>query len=488
MKFLVDTNVILPVEPTTAKDVEKKTPEINEFLSIANRTGQSVFRHPASSVDLRRDRDEDRQAHRLVAFQKYPEITSPPKVPESWHELLGRPEKGSNDWVDHQLLAAVLGEAVDVLITEDRKLLKKSERLGLRERVATVDEALVTVRGLFDQVPPSPPAVQVLKSYNLNEHDPIFKSFREDYPDFDSWLIKCKQDHRDCWSIPGVQGRYAGIAVVKEEEVHTYGKEKVLKLCTFKISSDHSGRKLGELLLKAVFEFAVTNNYNRVYLTVFPKHTALIDMLLDFGFEHADEQTALGEGVFEKPMASGIVGDASSEPFEDHRRLGPFCVNLVAKPGFVVPIQPKYHDMLFPELAPTGELFPGHGAFGNAIRKAYLCRASTRQLQRGSPIWFYESQRAKSIRVLGVVESTQRSEDPDEVARFVGKRTVYKFSEIQSMCTSPVLAILFRQAIMLKRKVSLNDLLNNELLNGVPQSITSLSLEATLWLQHKMDQ
>ena len=130
------------------------------------------------------------------------------------------------------------------------------------------------------------------------------------------------------------------------------------------------------------------------------------------------------------------------------------------------------------------DLFPGATPFGNAIRKAYLCRTSCRGVLPGSPLFFYQSRDPRCVAVSGVAEETLVSCDPDEIARYVGKRTVYRFSEIQQMCQGrDVLAILFREVRVLRPGVKLDDLVSNGVVTAAPQSVWQLSKEGIEWLR-----
>ena len=145
--------------------------------------------------------------------------------------ILGPREFGTNDWVDHQLLAALEADAIDVLITEDRSLIRKAVQLGLRDRINTVAEALSFLQDLFDKVPSPPPSISPVRSYSLNEADPIFCSLYDDYPGFDDWLQKCKRKHRLAWIIEGYGPYYAGLCIVKHEFPNEYGLNgKVMKV------------------------------------------------------------------------------------------------------------------------------------------------------------------------------------------------------------------------------------------------------------------
>ena len=132
------------------------------------------------------------------------------------------------------------------------------------------------------------PHVIERKAYELNERDPIFASLREDYPPFDGWYkFCCKQVHRDCWVLE-IDSEIAGL-IIRKTETHSEAQTqhrvpKILKICTFKVRDEYLGEKFGELLLKQALWFAQHNNYDLVYLTVYPKHALLISLLKYYGF------------------------------------------------------------------------------------------------------------------------------------------------------------------------------------------------------------
>lgn len=53
--------------------------------------------------------------------------------------------------------------------------------------------------------------------------------------------------------------------------------KKWIKVGTFKVIPHNT--RLGERLIKRMFDFAVSKNYFNLYVTIFPKQKALIDIL-----------------------------------------------------------------------------------------------------------------------------------------------------------------------------------------------------------------
>ncbi len=459
-----------------------------DLLHALAEGNHQTYLHPASLEELRHDKNETRRKARELLISKYLVLPTSPAVSDRLKSAIGPVPEGSHDAVDQALLAAVDANAVDYLVTSDRGLISKSVRAGLRERVATPAEAIAAVRGLFRITPTPPPAVRWIPAYELNEADPIFNSLRTDYSDFDSWLIKCKRVHRQAWVISNPNESYAAITIVKAESSGEYNLSgNLLKICSFKISDHSRGYRFGELILKTLFNYAYVNDFDHFYVEIFPKYTDAIGLFEDFGFKALDTKTNKGELVLAKPMKFSRVDYGSHEPLEFNIRFGPRYIKLSGARAFIVPIIPEYHRLLFPELEEQQSLMPGQDPFGNSIRKAYLCHASIRSIRPGDALLFYRSEDERGITSIGVAEKTLVSSNANEIARFVGKRTVYSYAEIQGMTSETVLAILFRLARVLNDRLSLDSLMKHAILTAAPRSIVTVKEEGIAWLRERLE-
>jgi GNAT superfamily N-acetyltransferase len=490
MKFLIDTNIVIPLEPTSRLDLEVNTDLALTFHKLSSKAGQQLFIHPAISHDILRDKNEERKSLRSTLLQRYLTLDSPPPISILDASVISVPEVGTNDWVDHNLLAALQGDLVDYLVTEDVGIHKKAKRLGLESRVLFLGDAIVLVQDFFDESPPPPPTVEKKFVYELETTDPIFQSLRTDYEGFDSWLAKCKRKHREAYIVRAPSGSLAGIVILKKEESLPDGKKgKVLKICTFKVSESYGGNRLGELLLKPVFEYARKNRYEFAYFTAFPRQRRLVEFAYDFGFQDISNQDSPAEIALCKSLRFTEAEVANLTPLEFHIRFGPRITSFNGNRSFVVPIRPEYHKILFPEIGPLPqELFPSQQKpCGNSIRKAYLCHSSTKRIKEGDNLFFYRSVNASSLTCVGIVEGTLRSRNPSEIARFVAKRTVYSFAEIVEMCNhNEVLAIRFRTVCPIEPKITLQALRSNGIIKLQPQSITELKETGIKWLRQQI--
>lgn len=494
MRFLLDTNVVIALEPTAPDAVEPGTAGALDFAHLAAEGRHELTVHPAIEADYNRDPRQGRRELRRLLSGRYTTLDDPPPVSPGLIAFLGEPVAGSNDWVDNQLLAALEDDRVDVLVSEDQGIHRKARRLALSDRVLTVADAATALRALFDHAPIPPPHVELVRGHQLDKGDPIFDSFRADYDDFDTWLRKVRTEQREAWVIRNADGRYAAITIVQPKKAGKLDLPgKVLKICSFKVQPEAAGKKFGELLLKTIFDHCHANHYGGAYLTTYPKQEGLIALFEDFGFAANDAQTAGGEMLLRKSFVPSDPIQVS-DPLGFHVQFGPRAVHRDA-PFFVVPIQPRYHGLLFPETNPPQLLLDDPQPYGSAIRKAYLCHAKTRLLGVGATLLFYKSKSSghgsfelheQSVQCVGVVEKLVRSTEAARIAREVGRRTVYRYAEIEAMASAPVLAILFRHAMTLRRPIELKEIRANNVLGGVPQSIAQVRPEAAGWLSNRI--
>lgn len=494
--FLIDSNVAIKSDPLSHQ-VEDDYDLALRFQQLANEGGHRLLVHPSSLLDFARDPDRERAALRERSFGRYSMLAAPPPRSAGQIAVLGEPQPGSNDAVDQELLAAVLSDAVSFLITQDNGIHQKARRLGVDERVLRLPDAIALIEGLFSPLPEPPPSVERVRAHELNLADPIWDSLRQDYPGFDQWLTGVRRDQRDALVV-GDPARRSALCLLKNEPGGEYGVPgPLLKISTFKVSPDHSGNKYGELLLKAVFDQCAAERQAGVYLTVFPRHSELLGVFADFGFHALSTRTALGELVLHKRLVWDHDEWRDLSALDFHVAYGPPALKVEGTRPHLVPIEPRWHRLLFPDAEPAhleGEtLFSATEAvethpFGNAIRKAYLCHAATQRVQPGDPLLFYRSRDEQAVFVIGVCESTHRSRDVDEIAALVGRRTVYTYAEIRRQTEHrEVLVVLFRQARVLRGDpITLDDLRASDAARGWPQTIQQVRPEGLPWLQQRL--
>lgn len=492
LSMLIDTNVLIPLEPTRPADVSDATPATFELHRLAMSVGAALSVHPVQLRDLEKDGDSERRLLRLQLATKYPEVPSAPLPTAELLRDVGSPALGSNDWVDAHLLAALKCHAVSFLVTHDLRLLRKARRLSVEERVISADEACALLRSRTITIPAPGPSIRFDHCHNLDLHDEIFEGFRLDYPEFDVWFENnClaayagKSRPAIVATLPGKTG-LAGLAILKTDaETDLPGSPvKTIKICSLKVASDALGLKLGELILSAVFRFAWQNSFCRLFVEVFPQHKELICLLDLLGFEDAGFRTERDELMLVKRLAPDH-GEESTDRLAFHRKFGPYLISWENAQAFLVPIRPEFHARLFPELEAQQGLWEGQESCGNTLLKAYICTASTGQLSPGDVIAFYRSRDTKAITTLGVVEDTLRSTSWQEVREFAAKRTVFSEGDLRHMCSGPrgALAILFRHAPVVRKPLALVGPSPDPAKPRAVQSIARLTPKQLSWLK-----
>ncbi|GAA0986260.1 hypothetical protein GCM10009551_037590 [Nocardiopsis tropica] len=502
-RFLIDTNFFITLEPFNGS-IEPGQRTAAEVVRLCSKQGHRVFVHPASRDEIDNGKNPERVRQRHAELLKYEMLEDEPPVSKELKLLAGDSEVDSNNHRDLRILAAVHANAAHYLVTNDQGLHRRAGRAGLGDRVLTLADAASMLASLEPDRSKNPPRIDEVQAYALDIDQDIFDSLRSEYgEEFLPWLDKVRGDfdNRLCFVIRDpLDQSYAAIAIIKRREIdceYAYMNQLVSKICTFKVMDHQRGARLGELLLNAIMRHHVADNIASTYVEAYRTHQDLIDFLAQFGFDEAGSTARESEAILHKRYRPTASEARKMDPLEFHKRFG--VGSISPRSGwFVVPVQTKWHEQLFPEAAHNvqpGEqmhlgpelvpIFP----WGNAIRKAYICNSGTTQISPGDALLFYRSGGRKTVMAVGVVESTLRSEDADEVLGLTGGRTVYPAEDVRAMCQHPkgALVILFRLDRLLDPEIKLSDLVEHRCLKTHPQSVTRVGDEGTRWLQSRLN-
>ena len=146
---------------------------------------------------------------------------------------------------------------------------------------------------------------------------------------------------------------------------------------------------------------------------------------------------------------------------------------------FIVPIKEKYHEKLFLSNPEQSALFGHITISNNTIKKAYLSKARI-NVKEGDVLLFYETPK-KGISQIGIVESSNKNLNIENINKTVGKRSVYSQDELKSFAGEN-LVILFIHTKEFD-KISYETLKKEGIIKGAPQSIQSLEHEKYLKLK-----
>ena len=405
MRVLLDTNIIIYREAN--KPPRKEIGILFKWLDDLN---YQKCVHPLTIEEIRKHKDESVVAAFEVKIDNYRTLkTTAPDSPRI-QELRNKYDRNKNDAVDTYIINEVFCYRVDFLITEDRKLHRKSSELGISERVFTIDAFLEKVVAENPELADYK-VLSVKKEYfgNLNLEDTFFDSFRSDYKEFDRWFNK-KSDEIAyvCTSDSGEVLAFLYVKVEGRNECYSdiepplYPSTR-LKIGTFKVVAN--GYKLGERFLKIVFDNALRCAVDEVYVTLF-KHSLgqrrLIGLLYDWGFEkHGIKSTSNGKELV-------LVRDFRPKVNKHNPcKTYPYLDSGARK--FLVPIYPEYHTELFPDSILNTESpkdFIENKPNRNAISKVYISRSQERDLNIGDIIVFYRTRTPKRSGLYTAVTTT----------------------------------------------------------------------------------
>lgn len=491
--ILIDTNIIINLEDH--KEIDKRYADLSR---ICNQFGITLYSHEASLDDVERDKDPERKKVSISKLAKYPCIRRTPASKADKESKFG-PIKSENDDVDTDLLVSLDLNIADLLVTNDRALINRVSGTPLATRVLTLRDTVFQLQSVFGSVTVDFKHVQDRTCNQFDPTDRFFESLEADYQQFRTWFRNCMSKQRPCWVIMQQSG-IGGVIIYKPEyrsdandaqELDQLGVagEKILKLCLFKVDQNISGEKFGEQLLKKGMDHAHRNNFDSIYLTVFPKHQTLINLLGKFGFQKCGAKES--EDVYFK-RSKVLQLNPHPTGLEFHKTFWP-SIRIGNSSVYLVPVQPQFHDRLFPEAArryapPQMTLFEDAlpKTPGNAIRKAYVCNAPTLNLEPGSILLFYRSGDS-AITSVGVLEQYSAANDLVELQSLVGNRSVYTGQELASKVGGPAKAkaMNFYYAKDLKNPVPLSAL--RELQIAQPQSITRVDARKFLRLLSGFD-
>ena len=368
MKALLDTNIIIHRESATVV-----SQDIGLLYRWLDRGRYTKCVHSATINEIKKNTNVSTVNSFLVKMESYEVIEIPSPMQAVVVALSNEIDKTDNDRVDSLLLNEVCSGRVDILITEDKGIHAKAARLGLKDKVFSIDAFLEKV---FAENPELVPYkvlnVQKVKFGRIDLKDAFFDTLRADYDGFDKWFTR-KFDEEAYITINSNNGKLLSFLYVKVEgDDENYSDitpplppKRRLKVGTFKVVSN--GFRLGERFLKIIFDNALKNHVQEIYVTVYDcrdEQRRLISLLETWGFRRwglkGDEIVYVRDFL---PKFDEENIKATYPYFSRNRRC------------FIVPIYPAYHTELLPDSILNTESpadFVEDSPHRNCIGKVYV--------------------------------------------------------------------------------------------------------------------
>lgn len=405
-RVLFDTNIIIHRE--ASKVINK---DIGQLFYWVDKLKFEKCIHPISVEELEKYADKAVVNSFSVKLQSYTLLKTIAPFDGAILEISNKYDRNDNDRQDSKILNEVIKGRVDLLITEDKGIHSKARLTGAEEKVFSIESFLERVfaenPGFLNYKVPS-----VKKSYigNVNLADAFFDSFREDYLGFDNWFSKKSDELCYVCEADGEVGAFLFFKIEGIDEPYhditpSFAPKLRMKIGTLKVA--WTGLKLGERLLKIVFDHALLYRVQEIYVTIFnkrPEQQRLIDLLEVFGFHYYGVKVSQSgeELVYLRNFTKEI-------DLRNPLHYFPFASKLRSRIWFVA-IYPEYHTELFPDSILNNEKpieFIELQPYRNAIRKAYVCHAYERSMRSGDLLVFYRTGGTHKgvVTTIGMVES-----------------------------------------------------------------------------------
>ncbi|HIE6453057.1 TPA: N-acetyltransferase [Serratia marcescens] len=280
-----------------------------------------------------------------------------------------------------------------------------------------------------------------LKYLSFNQvdfDDSFFDSLKEDYSHgFLEWLSKKSQSASDyAYVLYDDEGNIDGFMYLKIEDgnVDDVTPEiignKHLKVGTFKFTP--KGTLRGQRFLKKIFDHALKEKANDIYVTVFDKHSYLIRLFQKYGFvRHGIKESPNGtENVLVREMSrEHLTGDLLADY--------PYINNRNNEKKYLLSIYPVFHTRLFPDskLVTESPDIVSDVSYANSIRKIYICGMSdVAMMKRNDIIVIYRTSDNKGPAYYrSVVTSLCVVEEVKNISSFISEDEFVKHCERYSV-------------------------------------------------------
>ena len=435
MRALLDTNIIIHRETMQATNYT-----IGKLYYWLDKLHYEKLLHPYTVAELRKADNAQQQQLYDARLSAYTQMRCVATQTTEFTSLLAETPKSDNDRIDNQLLCEVYCGRADILITEDRRMRSKAVRLGIADKVFSIN-------AFISKVSADHPALVEYKALNVKKElmgnidvtDPFFDTFRPAYKGFEKWFAS-KSDE-EAYICRSDKNDIIGFLYLKTEDdtenysniTPTFMPKRRLKVGTFKVEA--SGFRLGERFIKIIFDNAIVRNLDEIYVTLFKDRDELkrlYDLLTRWGFyEHGTKETnGQQETVLVKKLGTYDVTKSVIANFPNLNKNS-------AK--MILPIMPQYHTSLFPDSKLNTELeYIGNIPHRYALQKVYITWAFEKNLKPGDLLLFYRmgdtypKKYSSVITTVGVIDQVVDSfSSEEEFLSYCQNRSVFTPEELK---------------------------------------------------------
>lgn len=435
MRALLDTNIIIHRETMQATNYS-----IGKLYYWLDKLHYEKLLHPYTLAELRKADNVRQQQLYDARLSAYTHMQCVARQTDEFVSLLAEAPKTENDKIDNQLLYEVYCGRADILITEDRRMRSKAERLGIADKVLSINAFISKASADY-------PALVEYKALNVKKElmgnidvkDPFFDTFRPAYKDFEKWFAR-KSDE-EAYICRSDKNDIIGFLYLKTEDesenysniTPTFTPKRRLKVGTFKVEA--SGFRLGERFVKIIFDNAIARNLDEIYVTLFKDRDELkrlYDLLIRWGFYEYGTKEINGQQEIVLVKKLGAY-DTANSVMANFPNLNKNSAKMI------LPIMSQYHTSLFPDSKLNTELdYIGNIPHRYALQKVYITWTFERNLKPGDLLLFYRmgdnypKKYSSVITTVGVIDQVVDSfASEEEFLSYCQNRSVFKTDELK---------------------------------------------------------
>ena len=479
MKALLDTNIIIHRESTRIINQD-----IGILFNWLDKAKYSKFIHPITLEEIKKNSNQVAAETISVKMESYEMLKTSAVMDPAVAAVSEKFDVTDNDRADTLLLNEVYTGVVDILLSEDKKIYLKAVELGIPDKVFSICSFIEKARAENPELV-NYEVLSVRKEYfgNISLADPFFDSFKEDYPEFETWFRK-KSQYIAYVAYNGSQ-IYAFLYLKVEGPDENYYQinpvfqpKKRLKVGTFKVLGN--AYRISERFMKIIFDNALINKVEEIYFTVFDKtlgQQMLINMMEAWGFYKWGVKG--NELVYVRNFLPSVdlLNPKLTFPYFTSKS------NI-----YLVPIYPEYHTELLPDSYLKTESsadFKDDEPHRNALSKVYICRSFERDVKSGDIIIFYRTKSGPGpayyssvLTTIGIVEEKiDGIRSCEEFVLKCRKRSIFSDSELRKYWDySPkyrpfILKFLYVCSFTLGNRINRKQLLDLGIIQGTEDEL-----------------
>ena len=437
-RVLLDTNIIIHRE-----GYNNVTFEVSNLYKWLDKLKAKKLIHPKTKDEIKKYQEEKAKKSIDTKLESYQTLIPSSIDDPFFSNVVSYFSRDENSQIDNEILYQVYDGLADLLITNDNKILKKAEMLGIREIVLNVEEYLKIVEKEFpEKIDYEMLAVRKERFGNIDLNDSFFDTLKEDYPGFNDWFYSKNQEEAYVFKNDNAVHGFLFVKTEYPDEKDyltidpPLSSKKRLKIGTFKIDKTLTGFRLSERFLKIILDNALNDKVDEIYVTLFENKRKEVSELHNFlskwGFithgykvsKSGEKELVLVKTLKEYDAAKGIKFNFPNLP--KNQKM------------YMLPIAPEYHTDLFPDSILKNEdmnLYSENKGHLYSLEKIYVSNAYTGEAKPGDFIVIYRMgdrypKRYSSVcTCLAILEEIVRPKTKEEYLKACSNKSVFSIED-----------------------------------------------------------